>query len=242
MMLTRVMTNIGGPRNLKRRILATVVASVALYAAPVWAPRAGEYALFRSELEKAQRPVAIGVCAAYRTTSTIAAQVVSGTHPLDLLAQERCERRSGTAKDVARERLMGSWQARWLQEEKAAWTRRMIPDLKPWVERKRGDVNHWLTQVLTGHGAFNTYLARIRKLPTGTCNTCTGDEDTVEHVVYHCPRWHQLRRTCFLTTGLLTPDNTVSKMLEREECWKAVDLFVCELLQEKTRDMPARGH
>lgn len=236
----RLLTNVGGPKSSKRRVLAGVVSSVALYAAPVWAPKAQECAAFRQEMDKAQRAVVLGACSAYRTVSTVAAQVLAGVPPLDLLARERTEVRNGIAKEAARERLLRRWQERWRTSEQGEWTRRLIPDIHPWLERKKGEVDHWVTQILTGHGAFNTYLNRIGKRTSGRCGTCPEEADSPEHVVFQCPRWSQPRTTCYGATGTLTPENLVPTMLENEGNWSAVSRLAHLILAEKTTDMPPR--
>ena len=56
------------------------------------------------------------------------------------------------------------WENRWRNlEGKAAWTRRVIKDLRAWTQRKHGEVNYYLTQFLLGHGAFNACLHRFKR-------------------------------------------------------------------------------
>lgn len=214
---------------MKRQVLATVVSSAALYAAPAWVPKVQDCALFRSGLEKAQRSVALGVSAAYRTTSTVAAQVVAGIYPLDLLAKERCERWRGDTKEVARERLLRRWQQRWQGEEKGAWTRRLIPQLTPWIQRKEGDVNHWLTQMLSGHGAYG-YLHRFGKRNSPDCPFCPAVCDTAEHTIFECMRWEALRTACWLDVGAQTPETIVQTMMSSSSSWRKVEAFVTHVI------------
>ena len=86
--LTRLMPNIGGPREAKRRQVASVVNSKLLYAAPVWA-KALQYHAIQRKLFSAQRLVALRVVSAYRTVSTSAALVLASVPPIDSLAEER---------------------------------------------------------------------------------------------------------------------------------------------------------
>lgn len=87
--LCRLMLNLGGPMEYKRRLYANVLASVALYGAPIWCD-----ALLKSEANKrlfraSQRTMTRRVCLAYRTVSHVAATLLARTPPLDLLAMER---------------------------------------------------------------------------------------------------------------------------------------------------------
>ncbi|KAG5865220.1 hypothetical protein JTB14_002848 [Gonioctena quinquepunctata] len=55
------------------------------------------------------------------------------------------------------------------------WTRRLIPYIRPWVDRKWGEVNFYLTQILEGHDSFQSYLHRFKLSNTdeycGMCDT-----------------------------------------------------------------------
>ena len=88
--LARLMPNIGGPREAKRRLVASVVHSKLIYAAPVWAKALQHHAIQR-RLFSAQRLVALTIVSAYRTVSTSAALVLACVPPIHLLAEERQE-------------------------------------------------------------------------------------------------------------------------------------------------------
>ncbi|CAH2217945.1 jg23323, partial [Pararge aegeria aegeria] len=76
--------------------------------------------------------------------------------------------------------------------KKGAWTRELIGDLKKWHNRKHGEVDRWITQALSGHGVFNTYLFAIGKAPREECYFC-GEEDTPRHAIFECPACTDLR-------------------------------------------------
>ena len=87
-----------------------------------------------------QRMVALCIASAYRTGSAAAIIAISDTIPGDLLAAElmmRFIRRSGRTK----------WQRRWNDEDRGRWTAQLIPDIRPWIGRKFGDVNYYVTQM-----------------------------------------------------------------------------------------------
>ena len=83
--LARLMPNIGGPREAKRRLVASVVHSKLLYAAPVWTNALQNHAI-QNKLFSAQRLVALRIVSAYRTISTNAVLVLASVPPINLLA------------------------------------------------------------------------------------------------------------------------------------------------------------
>ena len=88
--LARLMPNIGGPREAKRRLVASVIHSKLLYVAPVSANALQNHAIQR-KLFSALRLVALRIVSAYRTVSTSAVLVLAIVPPIDLLAEERRE-------------------------------------------------------------------------------------------------------------------------------------------------------
>ncbi len=106
--------------------------------------------------------------------------VIAGVIPIDFLAFERkriYDRDPGTdrveAAALERERTLGQWQRRWGESSQVGeWTKRLIKNLGPWLDRGWGEVNFYLTQFLSGHGYFRSYLDRRR-----TCRYCGCERD-----------------------------------------------------------------
>ncbi|CAL7932929.1 unnamed protein product, partial [Xylocopa violacea] len=86
--LSRILPNLGGPMEPRRKMLATVGLSVALYGAPIWSGAAAGV-INRRYLERARRACALRVCAAYRTAPTEALGILAGIPPLDITAKMR---------------------------------------------------------------------------------------------------------------------------------------------------------
>lgn len=274
--IARIMPNLGGPGDGARRLLAGVARARLLYAAPVWQ---GCIASARNaeRLRQAQRSGALRISRAYRTVSTEAVEVLASWEPADLLLAARgaqyAAKTAGADKTVARAaarvRLMEDWQCRWSAGTKGAWTRRLIPVIRPWIERSHGASNHWWTQVLTGHGCFMSYLARIGKARSGDCLHCQGGadgrttglldsrtdqrtdefcdgrdertEDTAEHTLFQCPRW-AVERACLqekMGAEQLSPDTLVPAMLADERTWLAACRFSEAVLRAKDSEQRA---
>lgn len=240
--LARIMPNVGGPREDRRRLLSSVVHSVLLYGAPSWAYTLDLVPGSVRILNRAQRKVLLRCVCAYRTVSEAATNVIASTPPADLLAKERetafDQRRAyaaPTADNDLRINTIEKWQERWLTEESGVWTRRLIPDVRPWCARSHGLVTSFhLTQFLSGHGCFGQYLHRIRKLDSPSCVDCLAPVDDAEHAFFLCDRWW--RRRMELKTALngpFTPETVVGKMMESRSNWMAVEQFVKEVLTKR---------
>ena len=88
--LTRLMPNFGGHREAKRRLVASVVNSKLLCAAPIWTSTLNNHAILK-KLFSAQGGVMMRIASAYRTVSTSAVLVLASVSPIDLFAEERKE-------------------------------------------------------------------------------------------------------------------------------------------------------
>lgn len=93
-----------------------------------------------------------------------------------------------------------------------------------------------ITQILTGHGYFNTYLYRIGATNTAECKECGAREDTVQHVVAECLRF-TLRRNAFQTVigTNLSPVSIVGALLDSANTRNAVKSFCEEVLSRKQK-------
>lgn len=216
--LSRLMPNLGGSGQWRRRLLASVVESQLLYAAPIWGDRVRASARTVTHLVRAQRLIALRVIRAYRTVSDEAALVLAGMPPADLLALERgrLKKRFGSipvpgqapiSKDSIRrsERstTLDLWQRRWLFSNKGMWTKSMIPDVRRWVGRTlpRVPLTFRMTQFLTGHGCFQYYLNRMGRATCPLCVQCGMAIDTVDHTFLVCPYWEEHRTELVESVG-----------------------------------------
>ena len=181
------------------------------YAIPIWAETLliKEY---RRRAATAYRVSALTVAYAFCTVSEDAINIITGILPIEVLAAERRtlyqQERSAEAKVQARKVSLKRWQEMWDGSSKGRWTHRLIPNVKPWVNHLHGDLNYYLTQVITGHGCFRGYLYKFTYEDTPDCPTCEGVEENAEHAFFVCPRFSASRAIVEdqLRTRL-TPDN-----------------------------------
>lgn len=238
--LSRIMPNIGGPRQIRRQLLATVVSSVLLYGAPVWA-NSLVLTSYRRSMSSIQRLSAIRVASSYRTVSEDAVCVIASILPIDILAAERRRLHLGRAADPRVKRLicdeerttsLQQWQERWDCSSKGRWTHRLIPNINRWVNRTAGEVGFYLTQLLSGHGFFRAYLFRFKRANSPNCPHCRDIQEDVEHVFFQCPRFRECRDRLERFLGIaVTPDNVVDCMLQSTDFWSAIAKYAEEIIK-----------
>lgn len=243
--LGRLMPNLGCPRPARRKLLYSVIHSVLLYGAPVWSSTI-EYVPANSlELQKIQRRAAIRSISGYRTISYVAFNILAGLPLIQLLVRKHEEahnfrRATGrkttkAEKETIRIRTLSEWNKQLLDAEKGEWIRALIPDLEPWCKRDHDELTYRLTQLMTGHGCFNKYLARIRKAPNAICSHCGDqqDEDDAVHTLIRCPAWNGQREKLRRSIRPIEAGTLVTRMLANRENWLAVKELAEEVMSMK---------
>lgn len=235
--IARLMPNIGGPKSKRRKLLCETASSTLMYGAPIWAD-ALRVECNRKRMAGVQRTCALRVIAGYRTISEDAALVLASTIPVDLLALERktVYEKGSAMRDKARELSYEVWKSRWRDSEKGRWTHRLISDLLPWCKRNHGNMSFHLTQFLSGHGCFGTYLHKIGKEPSPKCHHCdsTSDDDA-EHTIFHCTAWADARKALadLVSLPALTVETAVETMLSSAQAWQAWERFASDVMKVK---------
>lgn len=242
--LARLMPNIGGPSECKRRLLNSVVHSKILYGAEVWAG-AMEREIVRRRLASVQRRSVMRVTSAFRTVSQGAALVLASTPPIDLLVREKQEiyeecgqdRSTQRKKEIrkrARQRLMERWQERWESDTAGRWTHRLIPRVAEWCDRAHGQVNYQLTQALTGHGCFMAYLERFKRSESAACLLCGHIPDDAQHAIFECQSTTNERSQLSEVLGdEMCVEGLVPAMLRNEQTWTAVSVYIRQIVDGK---------
>ncbi|XP_015368634.1 PREDICTED: uncharacterized protein LOC107165079 [Diuraphis noxia] len=95
-----------------------------------------------------------------------------------------------------------------------------------------------MTQFLTGHGCFQTYLLpRSTRVESSECLSCGDPEDDAEHTFFRCGRWAGKLRELEATVGEdVTPETVISIMLSSRGKWAAVDRYVKEIMITKQEE------
>ncbi|CAB0039440.1 unnamed protein product [Trichogramma brassicae] len=224
--LAKIMPNSGGPRSSRRKLYAHVVDSILLYGAPVWCTAAQTRAYIQ-QAESAHRRACLRVIGGRPHVAYEATYVLAGIPPLALLADERARlygRRREDAKDEERLATLSKWQEAWDRSKKARWTHRLIPNIRVWIERRHGELNYHLTQLLTGHGFFKHHSRRYdynqkRSMPGLPLihRECGARVLSLPEV-----QRRKRERLHSLLYEVMTPENTTRLMLASEPNWLAV--------------------
>lgn len=143
-----------------------------------------------------QRRLLIKIISAYRTISTEAAQVISAIEPIDLKIRMkmkvRDDRRRGVSKEestVNRTReIVGTW--RWEDSLRRRETYRYIPDTRR--DCSYWEINHYVTQGLSGHGNYNERLHSFGLKDSPMCELC-GVNESMRHVIFECEMYGEER-------------------------------------------------
>ncbi|KAL1487808.1 hypothetical protein ABEB36_015563 [Hypothenemus hampei] len=210
--LARIQPNIGGPQFQRRKCLANAALSVILYASPIW-ERVLKFNTYHNKLEQLNRRIALRVVSGYRTAPTAAILAIAKIPPIALQIKERKRvyERNGLNRKILREQTLDSWNEEWNNYN--GWAKTFIKDVKLWTKKEWTNTNYFLTQALTGHGVFGTYLERIGKQQDAECWYCACREDSPEHTIFICPEWDGLRlETENKIKGKITKEN-ISELL-----------------------------
>ena len=105
--------------------------------------------------------------------------------------------------------------------------------MQDWIERGVAGTDHYVTQFLTGHRSFGTYLKRIGKIQDDRCRYC-GEVDAPEHLL-DCTRWERERNELGI---LLQEDLTVDDFSRfiKEGRWADLKGTISKIVRQKVRE------
>lgn len=255
--LGRLMPNLRGPSETKRRLYAAVITSILMYGAPVWHealyPVSASARFRQAPMLRVQRFVALRVVSAYRSVSLEAAALLACMPPLYLLAgfYHRTYVRIRELKslgvwtpeddrgirDMEKLLLHRQWQIHVRRNglSGARVRRAVAPIFMEWISRDRKfGLGFHLTQLVTGHGCFSDYLYRISREDHDMCYHCGTGTDSAQHTLMECASWIGERAELCLTVGPdLSLSSLIRKMLSSDLCWRAAVRFANEVMLHK---------
>lgn len=237
--LNRIMPRTFGAGEGKRRLLAKIAEQIISYGSPVWDENL-EIKQNTKHLEKAQRITAIRVSRAYKTVSSEALMVIGRCIPWEIKLKLRRNIRNRTEQcEDFENKCMEKWQQKWRASStnKGKWTKSIIKDINSWYNRPHGELTYEMTQALTGHGCFQSYLYKIKKKLSPTCVHCdAGEDDDVEHTLFHCSKFRDKRTelTSFLNSDL-NKDTFIENLLKNSESWDKINAFIVQVITEKEK-------
>lgn len=235
--LSRIMPNIGGPSEPRRKLFSVVVHSVLLYGAPVWASSLPYAKKSVEAMASVQRKVALRNICAYISVSHTDANILAAMPPikeqLSSYQRKRVEVLPVELPLTPRQKTFRAWAVRVCEAEKGLWTKKLVGDVKKWCCRTHGQTNFHLTQLLTGYGCFGQYLYKIGKEPSPACHHCGNSNDDAAHTLLACPAWEVERATLEETIGGTDDRSLGQKILASQANWEAVAHFASVVMRQK---------
>ncbi|BES87385.1 Reverse transcriptase (RNA-dependent DNA polymerase) [Nesidiocoris tenuis] len=226
------------------RYYDTVFLPTVIYAAATWWNKPSKKA--REKVQTIQRMALIPLTKAYRTAATAALQVVAGTPPLDLvldarvaycaikwpervLATVRPELAARTAAvEASKDKIAAIqdwvfevWQERWQQGTTGRLTYEYLPNVRDRQSYSWLKPGYTETQLLVGHGNFNSKLHFFRRRDSPEC-PCGRHDETAEHVIRRCRTFRVVREQCF---GTRTYDAGLNVMLSTKDAYEKFSIF-----------------
>ncbi|XP_075210236.1 uncharacterized protein LOC142317563 [Lycorma delicatula] len=163
--------------------------------------------------------------------------VLASVLPIDLQVHGRKLRTEGRSRAEVEAMTRYIWKKMGAGSTVAAWTKRLIHNLDAWLDRQHGEMNFYMTQLMSGYGCFGYYLKRIGKRDTPQCQYC-GEVDDAEHTLFQCQRWE---RYChFMTVHNLVVEIRVDWLLMAEENWEQFSRYAGEILRIKEEESRTR--
>ena len=111
------------------------------------------------------------------------------------------------------------------------------PSAAFWLDGNHGVVGFYMTQTLSGHGCFNTYLKCVKKRDDESCRYCGSPVDDAEHILFICTSWgvaeEVVRRA---VCAEFTPDTMVPPMLQSKDVWKNIESLITLMMGTKDLD------
>jgi len=95
-------------------------------------------------------------------------------------------------------------------------------------------VDFYLTQILSGHGCFRSYLKKYGHDTSDGCPSCgSGIEENARHVLFECVRFVEDRTALEIATGVSTsPSTLVPTMLRGQTEWDATTKFAASVMRK----------
>ena len=97
-------------------------------------------------------------------------------------------------KQLLEEYYTKIWDATYVNSAKASDTKSLIPSIFHRVALPLWP-NHFLTQLLTNHGCFSSYLNKMKKVPTPHCTCPEESKQTARHLMLECSLLYKERPT-----------------------------------------------
>ncbi|XP_075236505.1 arylsulfatase B-like [Lycorma delicatula] len=96
--------------------------------------------------------------AAYQTVTADAAEPLARVPPIQLWVTQMKQIYEGINRKDATNLLLQKWQEKLNAATTWVWTKKLIPEIEPWLGRKHSYMGYYLLQFLSGHGEFGGWM------------------------------------------------------------------------------------
>ncbi|KAL0852476.1 hypothetical protein ABMA28_000643 [Loxostege sticticalis] len=122
-------------------------------------------------------------------------------------------------KRSIREDTVDEWESRYQREHTAKTTKLFFPSATDAVRQMRKiTLTPLLTQVLTGHGGFSSYLHRFKCKESPACPCDPNVEETIEHVLVECPIYGKERYEIEMVIGEAIKVDKLTEYINNKKC------------------------
>jgi hypothetical protein len=98
---------------------------------------------------------------------------------------------------------------------------------------KHKEVGFHISQALTGHGCFQSYLHKRKRADHPRCLHCGWLDDTADHILFHCSQWVVLRQEAERVIGrTLRPVDIPDILLDPEKALLPIDARAVRRLRD----------
>lgn len=96
------------------------------------------------------------------------------------------------------------------------------------------ELTYHITQALTGHACYSSYLYKIGKEEAPTCWMCAYKEDNPEHTYFECTAWKAVKDK-FLPEEIhkKKPEELLTWATSKKENWRKFAGWITEILKTK---------
>lgn len=204
-------------------------------------------------LRSAQRLALVAVTNSYRTASWESLCVVARALPINILLKERREiygirvgkdakindvdipSTNVDAEKLIKEQGINMWQAQWDLSLVGRTTFDFFNTIHGRMAASWIRPDHYVTQVLTGHGDFNERLAKLKLVDSGDCASC-GSPDTVLHFLFECPAFEPQRVALLDCVGVRTWPDTTRHLVSSKDTFAIFAGYCREALWLKSQE------
>lgn len=127
---------------------------------------------------------------------------------------------------------MDKWQQNWTQSNKGRTTFGFLPDVRKRLKMEWMKPDHYVTQLLSGHGDFQAKLHSMKLTENADCEC--GLPQTAEHILRECSKRKTIRDKIKEDLGLTGNSLGEDELVKDEESFK---IFKKYAKDQTTRDI-----